>query len=257
MAKFLHKFNTNTNRLSYEDGNDYIEPYVSKVTEDVSVHYNKSSRYAYVDLGLPSGTLWATKNVGAETETDYGLYFAWGENIGYTADQVTGSTQEKAFTWGDYKWGDGGDKYSSMTKYNVSDGLSTLQSEDDAAYVICGNKWIMPTKEQYDELFSDDNTTKKWVVDYRGVSGVNGLIFISKFNGKELFFPATGALGDGILMNEGAYASYWSSTVDAYEPIYLINAYSLYFGEPELQRYVGVDKRYYGLPIRGVIKVNI
>lgn len=64
---------------------------------------DKFNGYEYVDLGLPSGTLWAKMNVGAESETDYGLYFAWGETQGY-ADAST-----KAFSWADYKFNPSGD----------------------------------------------------------------------------------------------------------------------------------------------------
>ena len=63
--------------------------------------------YDYVDLGLPSGTLWATMNVGASKPSDYGQYFQWGDTQGYTADQIGTSEGKKEFAsdWSDYKWG--------------------------------------------------------------------------------------------------------------------------------------------------------
>ena len=108
--------------------------------------------YEYVDLGLPSGTLWAKMNVGASSEKDAGLYFAWGETTGYTASQVGTGEGQKAFTRRDYKFDPSGDG-KTFTKYNATDGKTTLDSEDDAANVNMGGDWHMPTNEQIIELF--------------------------------------------------------------------------------------------------------
>ena len=90
--------------------------------------------YDYVDLALPSGTLWSTCNVGASKPSDYGLYFAWGDTQGYTSDQVGNGDGKKKFSpdYSDYKWG----TYQNFTKYTVS--AAILELEDDAAHVHMG-----------------------------------------------------------------------------------------------------------------------
>lgn len=102
--------------------------------------YSAEATYEYVDLGLPSGTLWAKMNVGAESETDTGLYFAWGETEGYTAEQVG---VDKQFTWADYKFNPSGDG-ETFTKY--TSGEETLELIDDAAAVNMGGNWHMPSE---------------------------------------------------------------------------------------------------------------
>ena len=107
---------------------------------------NNGIEYEVVDLGF--GTLWAKCNVGAETETDYGLYFQWGDTQGYTADQVG---TDNDFTWNDYKYGtyDVTDNVNyGMTKYNGTDGKTVLDLEDDAARANMGGEWRMATKER-------------------------------------------------------------------------------------------------------------
>ena len=101
--------------------------------------------HSYVDLELPSGTLWAIKNVGARKPSDEGLYFQWGDTKGYTKDQVG---KDKQFTWDDYKFSINGSS-SDFSKY----GAPVLQLEDDAAHVNMGGDWHIPTFEQFDELF--------------------------------------------------------------------------------------------------------
>ena len=110
----------------------------------------KYNGYEYIDLGLPSGTKWAKANVGAESETDAGLYFAWGETTGYTASQVG---TDKNFSFDDYALTEDGG--STFTKYNAIDGKTTLDLEDDAAHVNMGGDWHMPNMVQYIELFEE------------------------------------------------------------------------------------------------------
>jgi hypothetical protein len=135
----------------------------------------------YVDLGLPSGTLWATCNVGAEVPEDYGDYFAWGE------------TKTKDFyDWETYKYANG--SYNMITKYcnnslfgnnGFTDTLTILQTDDDAAAANWGNGWLTPSYEQWYELLQ--NTTNKWTV----LNGIGGRLFTAK-NGQTLFLPAAG-----------------------------------------------------------------
>lgn len=78
-------------------------------------------KHEYVDLGLPSGTLWATCNVGAYSPEEYGDYFAWGETKGYNAGKTD-------FSWATYQWCNG--SYNSLTKYNFVSGLGTVDNKD-------------------------------------------------------------------------------------------------------------------------------
>lgn len=138
--------------------------------------------YAYVDLGLPSGTLWATMNVGANSEEDGGLYFQWGDTQGYTASQVG---VDKVFNKSTYKYYNNGTteylykKFESeyiYTKYNYLDFKIGLEDQDDAAHVNMGGDWHIPSDVHWNEMLN--NTTKETVeinqklcIKYTGVNG--------------------------------------------------------------------------------------
>ena len=193
--------------------------------------------YEYVDLGLPSGILWAKCNIGADTETDAGLYFQWGDTRGYTADQVG---VDKIFDWAHYKFG----TRDNLTKYNSTDGLTTLQLADDAAYANMGEDWKVPTKEEYQELI--DNTTREWVKDYQG-TGVNGRLFTGT-NGHTLFLPAVGAASGNVVYGISLYGLYWSANCDE-------NA-GTNFGISKDTIYINNNPRCSGYTIRGIKKAN-
>ena len=170
-------------------------------------HYNyppepKPNGHDYVDLGLPSGTLWATMNVGASKASDAGLYFQWGDTSGYTADQVG---KDKQFNWADYKWSiDGSD--TNFSKYTTTG--ATLELEDDAAHANMGGDWHMPTPTQISELLNTAYTTNTWTKQ----DGVNGRLFTSKTDtSKSIFIPAAGSAWFGSLDNSGDYGDVWSS----------------------------------------------
>jgi hypothetical protein len=128
-----------------------------------------------VDLGL--SVKWATCNLGAAQPGEYGDYFAWGE------------TQPKEeYTWLNYKWAK--DASSKITKYNATDGLTTLESADDAAYVNKGRNWRMPSKEEFDELVNQ--CTWEWTI----CNGNNGYK-VTAPNGNFIFLPAVGYKGEG------------------------------------------------------------
>lgn len=120
-----------------------------KVGKDINIF---SSLYKAIDLGLPSGVLWADRNIGAATPEDFGLYFQWGDTQGYTAEQVGDGKGLKAFSWADYKWSIDGSS-SNFSKYNALDSKTVLDSEDDAAHAIMGGNWRMPTFDECKELF--------------------------------------------------------------------------------------------------------
>lgn len=196
--------------------------------------------HEYVDLGLPSGTLWATCNVGANNPWEYGDYFAWGE------------TQPKTtYNWSIYKYANGTSwRDLQLTKYcskaekgnnGFTDNLTVLQPGDDAATANWGNGWCMPTKEQWQELYQ--NTTSTWTTQ----NGVNGRLFTAS-NGNSLFLPAAGSRWSDELNCAGDAGYYCSS--------------SLYTGDPSsawnfcfVSGYTGVDysgSRGGGQPVRAV-----
>lgn len=197
--------------------------------------------FASVDLGLPSGLLWATCNVGADTPEGYGDYFAWGE------------TEPKSYYyWSDrtpYKYCNGDRK--GLTKYcyasdfgdnGFTDDLTTLEPGDDAAVANWGGNWRMPTKAEFEEL--KNNTTITWTQ----LNGVNGRLFTAT-NGNSLFLPAAGYREQNTLKYDGSYGYYWSSS------LYMVScpadAHYLYFYTSS-QCFVSDHERDHGLTIRPV-----
>ena len=164
----------------------------------------------YVDLGLPSGTLWATCNVGASKPEDYGNYYAWGE----TKPQASNT-----YDWNTYKYANGA--YDKLTKYcdksdrgnnGFTDNLTILEPGDDAATANWGSGWRTPTKEQWDELLA--NTTHQWTTQ----NGVEGRKFTSKKNGATLFLPAAGYPYKGKLKLAGRGGYYLSRSLFTDDP---------------------------------------
>ncbi len=156
----------------------------------------------YVDLGLPSGTLWATCNVGASSPEEYGDYFAWGE-----------TEPKDYYEWSTYKWCNGSEttmtKYCTKSSYGYNgfvDNKTELDSEDDAAYVNWGPSWRMPTTEQQQELIN--NCSSVWTTQ----NGVNGRLFTGP-NGNSLFLPAAGYCWNESLYGVGSHGDYWSRTL--------------------------------------------
>ena len=135
-----------------------------------------------VDLGLPSGTLWACCNVGASAPEEYGNYYSWGE------------TQPKS----EYDW--------NSYQFRINTVSDIAGTEYDVATAIWGSPWRMPSQEQIDELFF--NTTFAWIEG----NGVCGEMFVGR-NGSALFFPAAGYRYESKLYDEGFYGQYWSSTL--------------------------------------------
>lgn len=170
------------------------------VTKTESSKY-KTNGYSYVDLGLPSGTLWATMNVGAQSETDFGLYFAWGETEGYPLQDGL-LCADRFFVVSTYKYAVYNSKRQiwAMSKYSLLDSpemLTQLTEEDDAVKVNMGGDWHMPTSAQLDELLNDEILTKEKVENYNN-TGVKGLLITSKVNGNKLFFPYSGLVQDSL-----------------------------------------------------------
>ena len=182
--------------------------------------------HTYVDLGLPSGTLWATCNVGATTPEGYGDYFAWGE-----------TEPKDYYYWSTYQHYNG----SNLTKYTGNDGLTTLLPEDDAATANWGEGWRMPTQAEFQELL--DNTTMTWTTQ----NGVNGRLFTAT-NGNSLFLPAAGNRWEGGLGYAGSDGIYWSSSLGSGSPN---SAWNLYF-RSDYAYVCGFYYRGYGFSVRPV-----
>lgn len=226
-------------------------PNVSLCEQENEVHYNPDpyNGHEYVEIG---GLKWATMNVGANSVTDYGLYFQWGDTQGYTASQVGSGEGKKYFGWADYKYGKGTSSPSAtdMTKYNATDGKTVLEASDDAAVANWGGDWRMPTTAELQALKAAVNTA--WTADYQG-SGVAGLVCTDKADSsKTLFFPAAGYARDGSMHDVGNYGFCWSSSLSTNSSrlAYYLQFYS---GGASCS---GYSSRYYGQCIRGVVDGN-
>ena len=175
----------------------YTTPWVS-LTESRGVNYNY--KYQYVDLGLPSGILWATTNVGALMPEMYGNYYAWGEIF-----------TKSAYTWNNYTLGGSA---NHPNKYNDTDNLCTLELVDDVAHSVMGENWRMPTIDEFYELIN--GTNYQWT----SLNGVNGARLTSKSdNSKSIFIPAAGGYrssNDGEFGEEGEKLWLWTSTKISY-----------------------------------------
>jgi hypothetical protein len=196
----------------------------------------------WVDLGLPSGLLWAECNVGATAPEQYGDYFAWGE------------TQPKSvYDWRNYIYcivdeGTGDPdtltKYNTLSSYGIPDSLTVLLPGDDAATVNMGNGARTPTREDWQELL--DNTTSEWTT----LNGVYGLQFSA--NGKTLFLPAAGYFKDSdIYFIDGnqSYGYYSSASLNGNNPIFICDFYFYSETHSLIDNY---NSRSTGLSVRAV-----
>ena len=195
--------------------------------------------HEYVDLGLPSGTLWATCNVGATAPEEYGDYFAWGE-----------TEPKEEYTWESYQWCNGSD--TTLTKYctnsiwgyqDFTDGKVELDPEDDAAYANWGSSWRMPTVEQLNELI--DNCSWTWTAR----NGVYGRLFTGP-NGNTLFLPAAGHLGNNMLRSANTDGLYWTRSLGNTGAYYAL-ALSFYSGGKQwwnIRRNCGLSVRAVRVP---------
>ena len=163
---FVRAYATNSNGTAYGEELEFTT-------------IGNDGNHEWVDLGLPSGTLWANSNVGASTPEEYGNYFAWGE------------TQPKQF-------------YNGSNYQNNNDFYNSLLPENDAATVNWGSGWCIPTKIQWEELYENTNST--WVTQ----NGVNGRVFTAS-NGNSIFLPAAGYGFYDKILNEGDFGYSWSN----------------------------------------------
>ena len=159
------------------------------------------------DLGL--SVKWASFNLGATKPEDYGDYYAWGETEPYyhrlVPSPVWNDGKEAGYDWPSYKWCNGSS--SSITKYNTS-ALTQLDPEDDAAHVNLGDKWRIPTEDEWAEL--RDNCSFTWTMQ----DGVNGFLVTSLkpgYTDVSIFLPAAGVVGNKSLYYLGESGLYWTA----------------------------------------------
>lgn len=166
-----------------------------------------------VDLGLPSGLKWASCNLGATAPEEYGDYYAWGETEPYYSSQSLSTWKDgktAGYVWASYSLCNG--SYSTLTKYNYSsffgtvDYKTSLDPEDDAAYVKRGGSWRMPTSREWEELI--DNCTWTWTTH----NGVEGYL-VTGPNSSSIFLPCAGSRRSTNFYTTYSYGEYWSSSL--------------------------------------------
>ena len=236
-------------------------PLVASCDDDDDVTVNANG-HEYVDLGLPSGLLWATMNVGANAPEESGDFFAWGEtvprgkedrnnamNYSYNDSQGEASYVKTFYDWSTYKYCNGSSttltKYCTDSSFGTVDGRTVLELADDAARANWGGSWRMPTLDEQQELV--DNCTTEWTTQ----NGVNGQLLTSKKNGNTIFLPAAGlcldsSFGGGV----GSYGYFYSSSLDESNQD---AAYAIGLGSTFVKPSSNRNQRAYGLPVRAVI----
>ena len=181
------------------EGNKFYYRYISNVEKgtlrwsEIEEETNEINGHEYVDLGLPSGLLWATCNVGASSPAGYGDYFAWGE--------TTTKTEYNESNCPTY-----GLTNSQLQSQGYIDSNGNLTAQYDAATANWGGDWRMPTYEEQQELLN--NCTWTWTAQ----NGINGYKVSSTVNSNYIFLPAAGYRSGSSLYCAGRYGDYWSST---------------------------------------------
>ena len=203
----------------------------------------KTITYEYVNLGL--SVKWATCNIGATSETDYGVYFQWGDISGISRSLI-GKYSDENYSWATAPFNDGSSDYDEVYFNSAKNTVcpnGILAKEYDAARAIMGGDWRMPTKAEFDELLS--GTTNEWTQ----VNGVNGRKFTGS-NGNYIFIPAADGCFDGSFENpDGSSGGVWSSSLRTSNTG---DAWGLFYSSDYCD--MGGSRRSGGLPVRGVRK---
>ena len=215
-------------------GNNTTYYYKAYIFDGTDYHYGAeqvfitmgASSYQAVDLGLPSGTKWANMNVGAESETGVGNFFAWGE--------VYSKTNFSTATYDYYDY-----------NHYVGIGEDIAGTKYDAVSAIMGGMWSMPTKAQYDELLNSDYTTWAWVTE-NGRNGYRITSLVEGYTDRSIFFPASGWMDGTTLRSDNSSGYFWLSTFYNSDEAYYSSFRSGSKGSDP-------DPRWEGFPLRGVI----
>ena len=219
-----------------------VRPVLSEYTPKVHQIQAPTSHNGHelVDLGLPSGTLWAKCNLGASTPESYGCYYAWGE----TAGSCEGKT---SFSNSTYKYYNG----SNYTKY-IDGGVIDLEPNDDAAKTYWGGEWRMPTYSEITELINTKYTTTEWTTE-NGVYGQRITSIVKGFEGKSIFLPAAGRYRP-TLKDEGTRGDYWGSKLYTDDDGYSDYACFMTVNSSRVSK--GSNTRSYGCSIRPVVSLD-
>ena len=222
----------------------HVDPWTASQKHDVVMIKQEE----YIDLGLPSHTMWANCNVGTNKPEGLGDYFAWGE-----------ITPKSTYSWANYEHCNG--VADQLTKYcnnpaygynHFTDTLTVLMMADDAGWCnFDTNKGPrIPSKEQWQELFQ--NTTHTWTT----LNGVEGVLFEAS-NGNSIFLPAAGCrIGDDPnAFDAGIYGYYWLNSIHTDGPIGAWN-FSISSDIDAIANSVVTSPRYYGYSVRPVHPYN-
>ena len=201
-------------------GTCVVKAYFGSIVDSCTITVNDPNSIAhdYVDLGL--SVKWATTNVGAYSPEAYGDYFAWGETEPYYESgqaHIKGciwkSGKTSGYYWLSYKYCSSEIinwvTVNTIFKYNDEDKKAILDLEDDAAHVLWGGNWRMPTKDEFEELI--DKTNCNWTYTTR--NGVKGYLITSRITGNSIFLPASGSRYTTKLIDFGSVGYYWTSTL--------------------------------------------
>ena len=218
--------------VNQETGDPIIERIAPSIPKTPELQENE--KVTAIDLGLPSGTLWADRNVGAKSQYDYGLFFSWGNTKGYRPNT------------GDMDWGDFDNAFDykfTSDEYAKTPGAKLegdIDLKHDAARVNMGEPWKMPTSEQFQELYDNCDWIRK------NIHGVNGYLVVSKINGNSLFFACSGYGNGTTLYGRGSGGNYWASTLGS-----STSGRYLLFGSSDVYPQDN-DYRFYGFTVRPV-----
>lgn len=257
-------------KLSFNIDQQISESMNSSIGIEKSVCINKSQLEAYrdlffVDLHLPSGTLWARYNLGVNPDELkyknqwYGMYYAWGETEEKESYNLTTYLHRNPSLKSD-------DKFSppyNFTKYcsqanrgykNFVDNKKDLDDKDNAVIASKSypafSKATMPNDNDIDELIN--NTTCEKVYNYNGIEGLNGYILKKSYIHDHLFIPAAGSKRDNELLEEGTLSMLWGSYMCLDFPYYASALYIL-FDDKQTTNTIAWEHREFGMPIRAVL----
>ena len=196
-----------------------------------------TDKVEYVDLGLPSGNLWAKCNLGASAPEANGDYYAWGE-----------TKPKQEYTNSNHKWYKEGAPSLGFTKYNNEDGKLSLEDEDDAVIQKLGNGWRTPTLADFRELTNQKYTT----IEKTTLNGVAGYQITSKRNKKSIFIPFAGFKNDKPQTREisGSESVAICMTNQRRIDNLVFNCWTFAFEQDRIRRYG--KRRYDGISIRPV-----
>ena len=271
-TKYVYKVNTSTNYIrnvnSVDEATIALDSQIRNNEEQILSFYNVFSDYdekfdkinkviskfpsiEYVDLGLPSGTLWLTCNLGATTPTGIGNYYMWGS---------LSPNDKTNCNWSNTPFNDGQDTQNDTVFNTATAGSKNIvlyQNRLNEAFDVIYHRTHgiakLPTEEQINELISDTYTTRAWVTNYQGIT-VKGFTFTSKTNNNVLFIPA-GGFRKGTSTNQKGKTMYvMSSNIDSSHKIITLRGYNSGLnGSSITMPGNNTLERNQAIPLRGVI----